>query len=154
MVKTLEKPIASKGSASANAITERKLTLPTMLKATPKANTATAISNITPIPSLKALCDFLSLPIFSTSDVLESLDLELPIFMIVCWLAKISLVSFCNAFTPTLISLISLIKSPPCKAFVVAELDSPLLASACAISPRATDKLFKASSNFLSIYLM
>ena len=50
---TLENPIASKGSAIDKAITERKSTLPIKWKATPRAKTATAISKITPIPSLK-----------------------------------------------------------------------------------------------------
>ena len=79
---TLENPMANNGNAKDNAITDKKLTLPTNLKATPIAKTATAISKITPIPSLKFFCDFLSLPKSSTT--LSFLPAPLPIFMIVC----------------------------------------------------------------------
>ena len=49
----LANPIANKGKAIDKAMTDKKLTLPIKRKAAPIAKTATAISKITPRPSLK-----------------------------------------------------------------------------------------------------
>src|SRR5574344_43894 len=66
---TTAKAYANNGNAIANDITVKKLTFPNNLKATPIANTAAAIANITPTPFLKLSPAFLFFPNFSTVSV-------------------------------------------------------------------------------------
>ena len=103
------KAVAITNIANDNPITDKKSTSPTILKAKPIANTATAINSIVPIPSFSLLVLFLS-P--DSSITLVGSLFFLDISKIVSWFFRIASVSLLIDFTAILISFICVEKSP------------------------------------------
>ena len=147
--------MAIRGNVAANANTEIKLTLFINENATPIASTPAAIPNIEVNPSFINIFCLVPVVLFNVSSLL--LDLILSLLFLdklinISWFFNIFLLSVIICFTPLSIDCNCLVKLPDIRAsaiFVLLLLF--LLFNISAISSKALDKLFKASSSFLSI---
>ena len=159
------------------AITDKKLTPPINLKATPIAKTATAINNIVAIPFLIPLWFFSFVVSIGLLSLLLLISVCIPCNTELCFLIKsvctsiflefslvISKIVSClretsetlcfNSSIPTFISPITLEKSPPVRALATSDLAEALSLSDSAICSNAKERLLKASNKRTSILII